>query len=80
LGVGACVWVRFGTGDVYCNYEIYAVAGLFGASSSVLLVTSLGVTADLIGSDTESGAFVYGAMSFADKLSNGIAVTTIQNL
>jgi hypothetical protein len=56
------------------------VAGLFGASSSVLLVTSLGVTADLIGSDTESGAFVYGAMSFADKLSNGIAVTTIQSM
>ena len=27
-----------------------------------------------------SGAFVYGAMSFVDKLSNGIAVVVIQNL
>ena len=28
----------------------------------------------------ESGAFVYGAMSFTDKLSNGIAIMTIQYL
>jgi len=51
-----------------------------GAGSSVMLVTSLGITADLIGLNTESGAFVYGAMSFVDKLSNGVAVTLIQTL
>lgn len=43
-----------------------------------MLVTSLGVTADLIGPNTESGAFVYGAMSFTDKLSNGVVVMAIQ--
>jgi hypothetical protein len=26
-----------------------------------------------------SGAFVYGCMSFVDKLSNGVAVVLIQN-
>ena len=51
-----------------------------GAGSSVLLVTSLSITADLIGPCVESGAFVYGAMSFTDKLSNGIAVMLIQHL
>ena len=51
-----------------------------GAGSSVMLVTSLGITADLIGLNTESGAFVYGAMSFVDKLSSGVAVTLIQTL
>ena len=51
-----------------------------GAGSSVMLVTSLGITADLIGLNTESGAFVYGAMSFIDKLSNGVAVTMVQTL
>jgi hypothetical protein len=45
-----------------------------------MLVTSLGITADLIGQNIESGASVYGAMSFMDKLSNGIAVTLIQDL
>lgn len=51
-----------------------------GAGSSVMLVTSLGITADLIGPNIESGAFVYGTMSFMDKLSNGVAVTVIQDL
>ena len=45
-----------------------------------MLITSLAFTADLIGSHVESGAFVYGAMSFTDKLSNGIAVFVIQYL
>ena len=49
-----------------------------GVSGSILLVTSLGLTADLIGPDTSSGAFVYGAMSFSDKLSNGLAVAVLQ--
>lgn len=43
-----------------------------------MLVTSLGLTADLIGENTESGAFVYGAMSFTDKLCNGLVVMVIQ--
>lgn len=45
-----------------------------------MLITSLAITADLIGTHVESGAFVYGAMSFTDKLSNGIAVFVIQYL
>lgn len=46
----------------------------------MILVTSLAITADYIGQSTENGAFVYGIMSFADKLSNGIAVMLIQYL
>lgn len=44
------------------------------------MVTSQGIVADLIGEHTTHGAFVYGLMSFADKLSNGIAVMIIQHL
>lgn len=51
---------------------------ILGVSGTILIVTSLGVTADLIGLDTNSGAFVYGAMSFVDKISNGVAVMAIQ--
>ncbi|KAL0271697.1 UNVERIFIED_CONTAM: hypothetical protein PYX00_008709 [Menopon gallinae] len=78
LGICACIWIKFGGGDRYTEYEIYAVAVLLGFGGSVLLVTSLGITADLIGNDTDTGAFVYGSMSFADKLGNGIAVMLIQ--
>ncbi|XP_070542874.1 major facilitator superfamily domain-containing protein 12-like isoform X2 [Ptychodera flava] len=59
---------------------IYLSAVLLGAGGSTVLVTSLSMTADMVGDNTESAAFVYGAMSFTDKLSNGLAVTLIQDL
>ncbi|KAF5305314.1 hypothetical protein FQR65_LT07739 [Abscondita terminalis] len=79
LGLIACIWVKIRTGPVYVEYEIYIVAVLFGAGGSIILVTSLGITADLIGDKTGSGAFIYGIMSFTDKLANGVAVIIIQD-
>ncbi|KAL4227463.1 Major facilitator superfamily domain-containing protein 12 [Mactra antiquata] len=57
---------------------VYGTAVLSGIGGSTMLVTSLAMTADLIGENTESGAFVYGAMSFTDKLSNGAAIALVQ--
>ena len=45
----------------------------------MLLITSLGLTADLIGDHIESGALIYGLMSLTDKISNGLAVLLIQD-
>lgn len=100
LGIVACLWIRFRSGEQFVTYEIYVVAVLIGrvqqsqihqlqhvnldhfagAGGSIILVTSLGITADLIGDKTGSGAFVYGIMSFTDKIANGIAIDVIQNL
>ncbi|KAG7201594.1 hypothetical protein KM043_004338 [Ampulex compressa] len=80
LGLSACIWIRFGSGNAYVKYEIYPVSLLLGCAGSIMLVTSLGVSADLIGQNTQSGAFVYGVMSFTDKLSNGLIVMLIQYL
>lgn len=80
FAICACVWIKFGNDDTYIKYEIYAVAVLLGFAGAIMLVTSLGVTSDLIGKNTESGAFAYGVMSFADKLSNGVVVMLIQYL
>jgi len=51
-----------------------------GSGSSVTMVSSLCFTADLIGSHTENGAFVYSVVTFADKLLNGIAVMGIEGM
>ena len=51
-----------------------------GSSSCILLITSLGMTADLIGDKVQSGALIYGLMSLTDKLSNGLAVVLIQDM
>ncbi|ETE65866.1 hypothetical protein L345_08364, partial [Ophiophagus hannah] len=60
--------------------EVYGAAVLLGMGSATILVTSLSMTADLIGPHTHSGAFVYGAMSFTDKVANGLSVMIIQDL
>lgn len=80
FGICACIWIRYGSSAVYVNNFIYIVAGLIGAGGSIILVTSLGITTDLIGENTDNGAFVYGIMSFTDKLANGVAVVIIQDL
>lgn len=80
LAISACLWIRLGEGNTYVEYQIYPVSLILGSAGSMMLVTSLGVSADLIGQNTETGAFVYGVMSFTDKLSNGLAVMLIQYL
>ncbi|KAF8354115.1 hypothetical protein PRIPAC_95738 [Pristionchus pacificus] len=76
LGTANCVWMNF----ELQGWKIYAVAAILGIAQSILLVTSLDITADLINKNTESGAFVYGAMSLVDKLANGIAYQFIELL
>lgn len=69
----------FGEGSYYTEWGIFLVATLLGTGGSTLLITSLSITADLIGSNVEGGAFVYGFMSLVDKFSNGIIIMIIQN-
>ncbi|XP_044075285.1 major facilitator superfamily domain-containing protein 12-like [Siniperca chuatsi] len=66
--------------DVRMGHQVYGAAALLGAGSATILVISLAMTAELIADQTQSGAFVYGAMSFTDKLANGGAVMIIQAL
>ena len=51
-----------------------------GIGTSTTNICSFSLTSDLIGLNTECGAFVYGIMSFADKLANGVAICVIQQL
>ncbi|KAK2898464.1 hypothetical protein QQF64_032314 [Cirrhinus molitorella] len=66
--------------DTNMGPRVYGAAVLLGAGSAVILVMSLSMTANLIGDQRQSGAFVYGAMSFTDKVANGIGVMIIQAL
>ncbi|KAM3604371.1 uncharacterized protein V6R79_010134 [Siganus canaliculatus] len=66
--------------DASMGERIYGAAVLLGAGSATILVISLSMTAELIGDQTQSGAFVYGAMSFTDKVANGVGVMVVQAL
>ena len=57
--------------STFKNVEIYFIAIFIGAGGSGMLITSLSIIAQLIGKNIETSAFVYGAISFVDKLSSG---------
>lgn len=70
-------WVAL---DPHLGVAVYGAAIILGSGSATILVTSLSMTADLIGPHSVSAAFVYGAMSFTDKVANGLAVVAIQSM
>ncbi|CAB3400971.1 unnamed protein product [Caenorhabditis bovis] len=74
VGILACISMLY----ELPGWKIYVLAVGIGIAQAILLITSLSITADLINKNTESGAFVYGAMSFMDKLANGIAYQLIE--
>jgi len=82
LGFASCLWILFGckNDNMFVQYEVFGVAALIGAGGSTMLVTSLSVTAELIGQNCESAAFIYGAMSLTDKFANGLVVIAVQSL
>ena len=53
------------TGDVISVMFIFA---LFGFGGNMVVCSALGLTAELIGDNTDSSAFVYGLMSLGDKV------------
>ena len=57
---------------------IYVPAVLLGIGNGTIMVMSTQLEADLIGRKTEHGAFVYGALSFTDKLANGVIIFLLQ--
>jgi hypothetical protein len=56
------------------TWPIYGLAFLFGIGFSMGLSTVSSCINDVVGSKGSQGAFVYGAYSFADKLSCGIVL------
>ncbi|XP_075973321.1 major facilitator superfamily domain-containing protein 12-like isoform X2 [Anticarsia gemmatalis] len=75
----SCLWIALAINHNADVMQIYFVAALIGAGSSITLVSSLCVTADLIGPNSNHGASIYSIVTFADKLVTGFAVVAIEN-
>ncbi|XP_047532965.1 major facilitator superfamily domain-containing protein 12-like isoform X1 [Vanessa atalanta] len=79
LSLFSCMWIALAISPEANVAQIYLVAALIGAGSAITLVSSLCVTADLIGPHSHQGALIYSIVTFADKLVTGIAVMAIEN-
>ena len=63
IALVSCVWIWIGNdSDPYKEYQVYIVAGLLGMAGTFLLISSLSINNDLVGSNSKSNAFVFAAM------------------
>jgi len=60
------------------KFRLFLLPVFFGAGCATILVQSLAITAALIGENTSTAAFVYGAMSLTDKIACGGAIMLVQ--
>lgn len=78
LSIGGCVCVYYVAPLSFNVSELFGIAVLFGAGSSITMISSLCITADMIGANSKQGGFIYSAVTFFDKLITGIVVAVIE--
>ncbi|BFI34273.1 major facilitator superfamily domain-containing protein 12 [Marchantia polymorpha subsp. ruderalis] len=81
---GACLWIFSGAAlyllPIDFKSSIYGLAGIIGLGNALMLVTATSMQGVLVGHDLSGVAFVYGSLSFLDKLTCGIALYLIEGL
>lgn len=80
ISISACVWVALAAPPTASSVRLYGIAILFGVGSSVTMISSLCITADMIGRHADQSGFIYSAVTFADKLITGVVVVVIEAL
>lgn len=75
-----CLLVETSISTQLSNARLYSIAILFGAGSSITMISSLCLIANMIGKHADQSGFVYSGVTFADKLITGVAVLAIESL
>eukprot|EP00667_Euglena_gracilis_P007843 EG_transcript_7932 len=78
LGIGGGCLLTY-LADRWTVRFIYAGSSVTGIGCGMVMVISLAIVADLVSTQKRTAAWVYGLMSFADKLSGGLVLLIIQN-
>ena len=79
FSIVSCVWFNFGdeSNESFKTWQVYGATVFNGIGCTSILISSMAITTDLIGENKNSG-FVFAAMSFLDKLINGLTVYFIE--
>ncbi|EMS59777.1 hypothetical protein TRIUR3_17345 [Triticum urartu] len=83
FSAGAMIWILSGIGIVLLPSSMhnfmYALSITIGAANALMTVTSISMEGVLVGEDLNGCAFVYGSLSFIDKVSCGIALYILES-
>ncbi|ETN62993.1 hypothetical protein AND_005309 [Anopheles darlingi] len=81
VSISVCMWIALTAVDAtFSTIALFVIAALFGAGSSITMVSSLCITADMIGKHAEQSGIIYSAVTFADKLVTGVVVVIIESV
>ncbi|KAF9675290.1 hypothetical protein SADUNF_Sadunf09G0016700 [Salix dunnii] len=80
---GGVLWVFCGTSIIFLPRSfsafMYVISVFIGIANTPMTVTGVSMQSVLVGSDLNGCAFVYGSLSFLDKVSCGLAVFVLQS-
>ncbi|XP_052860299.1 major facilitator superfamily domain-containing protein 12-like [Anopheles cruzii] len=81
VSISVCLWIALtATSASFSTFALFVIASLFGAGSSITMVSSLCITADMIGKHADQSGIIYSAVTFADKLVTGVVVVIIESV
>ncbi|KAG8099564.1 hypothetical protein GUJ93_ZPchr0013g35842 [Zizania palustris] len=83
FSAGAMLWILSGVGIVVLPSRMhnfmYALSVTIGVANALMTVTSISMEGILVGQDLNGCAFVYGSLSFVDKVSCGLALYILES-
>lgn len=78
FSISGCAWIHYAATTNASDYQLYVVAILFGIGSSITMIASLSLIADMIGIHADQGGVIYSAVTFFDKFITGFLVYIIE--
>ncbi|KAI3873099.1 hypothetical protein MKX03_031475 [Papaver bracteatum] len=80
---GSIMWILSGTGILILPSSlygfIYLLSVIIGVANALMTVTGISMQSVLVGKDLNGCAFVYGSLSFLDKISCGLALYVLES-
>ncbi|VFQ75879.1 unnamed protein product [Cuscuta campestris] len=80
---GGLLWIFSGIGILLLpssmNSTMYILSIVIGVANALMMVTGTGMQSFLVGEDLDGCAFVYGSLSFMDKMSCGLALFILES-
>ncbi|RZC70761.1 hypothetical protein C5167_033908 [Papaver somniferum] len=81
--VGSILWILSGAGILLLPSSlygfIYLLSVIIGVANALMTVTGISMQSVLVGEDLNGCAFVYGSLSFLDKISCGLALYVLES-
>ncbi|XP_057533720.1 uncharacterized protein LOC130811421 [Amaranthus tricolor] len=81
--IGCVLWIVCGAAVLFLPQNLsvymYFISVVIGIANALIMVTGIGMQSVLVGHDLNGCAFVYGSLSFMDKISCGIVLYLLES-